>query len=743
MLTRKSLLLLATSLISLPALAQPADLGTVNATGTQAPLPTDQGPFATPAPGSAASVAPSTMPLEAAQPTSVVSKTFIDNSLIPAQNYDEVIKFTPSVMNIQPAGPVSQQNYGESIRGFQYTQFNTTFDGLVLPGGPSNFAPQSATYFTSHDLGNVIVDRGPGTASTIGYATFGGTLALNSKEPSDTRSAEAYTTFGSFNQEVYGFEADSGAQPSLGGGRGLIDFSRMDTGAYLTGVTTTRDNVFGKWEQPIGANTLITFVGMYNDSYGHTAYGSTIAQINTYGPDYGLSLDPKNQAFYGYNTDIYDTDFEYIKINTDLGDDWNLEETPYTNSYFRHGTEGADPNGTTPNLGEPGGSKEYINDIRVHPLDDVPGVSKHNDFRDWGSTTKIVKDTPWGELRTGFWFDYISNGVYRVKEDFTRDVVYTTSATASQFNQQYHDRLVTAQPYIEFAWKPLPGLTITPGVKYTSVTRELDIGVLSGLPQGETNKTWNKAQPSVEVHYQITPHWSSYAQVAVGFLAPPLSTLETTKQTADVSPEETINYQLGTAYQVQKLAVSGDVYYIPFQNFIVSRSVDGDTLYINEGGAVYKGVEVEGTYSIGGGLSLYANGTLNDARFDDGAHIYQAPQRTAAIGGLFNRKSVVLDQDNVYATILLKEVGKQFGENGNTANGPTAEYPIKSYSNIDLALAYTLPLQNGRKAKVGLNFYNLLNNHSLVGFAGNTAAGAPLYWTDPGFSGFVTFAITM
>lgn len=742
------LLLAATALGAgaFPVQAQvpPADIGTVNANAAQQTLPTDQGPFAPPPAGSPAASAPSYAPLEAGQPTSIVGKSFIENSTTPAQNYDELVKFTPSLMNIQPAGPVSQQNYGESIRGFQYNQFNTTFDGLVLPGTTSSLAPESATYFSSHDYGSVIVDRGPGTASTIGYATFGGTLALLSKEPADKFGAEAYSTFGSFGEQLYGVEIDSGPIAALGGGRGLVDVSRIQTGAYLTGVSTDRDNIFGKWEQPIGDSTLVTLVAMFNDSYGHTAYGSTQAQIDKFGPDYGLNSDPHSQDFFGYNTDDYDTDFEYLRVNSNLGDGWTLEETPYTVSYFRHGTEGADPNGTTPNLGEPGSSKEYMSGIRIRPTDDVQGVSKHNDFRDWGSTTKITKDTQYGQFRAGIWLDYITNGVNRTRIDFDRSsYVYTTSATASPYNQQYHDRLVTAQPYIEFAWTPLPGLTITPGVKYTSVTRELDAGVLSGTPKGETNQTWNKAQPSVEANYRITPHWSAYGQVAVGFLAPPLNTLET-GDPMTVQPEETVNYQFGTAYQTKRVSLAGDAYYIPFSNFISSRSVDGNTLYTNQGGALYRGVELEGSYGIGYGLSAYANGTLNDARFDNGAHIYQAPQHTAAAGFIFSHDSLLVDRDLAYASILLKDVGKQFGANGvGSAGQPTTQYPIKSYSNIDLALGYTLPVLGGRKVRLGLNLYNLLDNHSLIGFAGNTAAGAPLYWTDPGFSGFVSFSVAL
>jgi iron complex outermembrane receptor protein len=737
------------SITSAHAQQASTNLGTVNANANalSATLPADTGPFQPPPPGSAAALAPSHAPLEAAQPTSVVGKSFIDNSTIPAQNYDELVKFTPSLMNIQPAGPVSQQNYGESIRGFQYNQFNTTFDNLVLPGTVSNLAPQSATYFTSHDLGSVTVDRGPGTASTIGYATFGGTLALYSKQPADSFGAQAYSTFGSFGEQLYGIEVDSGAQPALNGGRGFIDLSRLQTGAYLTNVTTNRDNAFGKWEQPIGDNTLVTFVGMYNDSTGDTAYGSTLAQIAKYGPDYGLNNNPASQAFHGYNFDRYDTDYEYIRVDSNLGDGWNVQETPYTASYFRSGTEGTDPNGTTPNIA-PGGTKAYIGGIRIDPADDVPGVSKHNDFRDWGSVTRISKDTPWGQLRIGAWLDYVSNGVYRTRIDFTQgDVGYASKATGSTFNQQYHDRLVTAQPFIEFAWTPLPGLTITPGVKYTSITRELDAGILGSTPPGETNATYNKAQWSIDAHYKITPHWVAYAQAAKGFLAPPLSTLETAVP-ATIQPEETTNYQLGTTYQTDRLSLSGDGYYIPFSNYIASVTQPAGTLYFDEGSALYRGLEAEGTYKIGYGLAATANGSLNDARYANGAHIYQAPQNTAAGGLIFSHDSTLKEHDNFYASLLVKEIGKQYGLNGQTTSGkPTVSIPIRPYQTLDFAVGYTLPFTGPvlgeHKVRVALNLYNLINDHSLIGYAGATAAGTPLYWTDPGFSGFVSLSVSL
>ena len=57
----------------------------------------------------------------------------------------------------------------------------------------------------------------------------------------------------------------------------------------------------------------------------------------------------------------------------------------------------------------------------------------------------------------------------------TRDQMgYATRPGGSIYQYLYFDSLITAQPYVEFAWHPLRTLTITAGVKYSSVTRHLD-----------------------------------------------------------------------------------------------------------------------------------------------------------------------------------------------------------------------------------------------------------------------------
>ena len=63
----------------------------------------------------------------------------------------------------------------------------------------------------AHALGGVAVDRGPGTAATIGDATFGGTVSLQSRNPAQAGGGSVYSSVGSFGTRLFGAELDSGA----------------------------------------------------------------------------------------------------------------------------------------------------------------------------------------------------------------------------------------------------------------------------------------------------------------------------------------------------------------------------------------------------------------------------------------------------------------------------------------------------------------------------------------------------
>lgn len=95
------------------AYAQSVPLETIVVTGKAEPMAT-----------------PGSTPITAVQPTSVVSADFISKNLAPSGNYDEAIKFSPSVFDTAPNGPGLAESQNISIRGFQDGQFNVTFDGI-------------------------------------------------------------------------------------------------------------------------------------------------------------------------------------------------------------------------------------------------------------------------------------------------------------------------------------------------------------------------------------------------------------------------------------------------------------------------------------------------------------------------------------------------------------------------------------------------------------------------------------
>ena len=686
-------------------------------------------------PGTATQQAPQAASLDETEPTSTIGAHFIAENVPETSNYDDIIRLTPSAMDIDPNGPGLQQDFGQSIRGLQYTQFSVLFDGVQVPGSPGNLSPQPAAYFVAHDLDTITVNRGPGPASTIGSATFGGDVEIHSHDPSTAADLNPYATFGTFGTKLYGLEAESGTLGNpfggwLSGGRIVLDLQRNESRGALTGTSDERRNLFLKIVQPIGDRTTLTAAVNLDNAVTDTPYGTPLALIDKYGRNFSLNDDPRSQAYGPYNRDNYTTDFEYLKLEHGFGGGLTVSDQPYTTAFYHRGVQASDTSLSTPNLSTTATKTYYIKGVPTVLDNDVPGAAYQNDYRAWGNILRLAQDTPYGQGRAGFWFESEDNTLYKTNVVLTRDQQgYTTKPGGSTYQYQYFDRLTTAQPYVEFAWHPLPRLTITAGVKYSSVTRYLN-GPLVRTIKGpaDDHATYNKALPSVDVNYKIDPHLSVFAQAAKGYLTPPLNVFYA-QIVNTVQPSTTDNYQIGTVYQRGWLSADVDLYDLQYHNYIASTVIGTNTLYTNQGNATFEGVEVEATAQVGQGFALYANGSLNHATYHNGASVAQAPRRTAVAGVLFDRRSVALAGDRLDASLLTKDVGPQYGVDTGFVN----RFPIKSYDTTDAAVHYLLPLQHGRHLDLGVQVTNLFNNTSLIGYAGAAAGnGAPLYWVNPG-----------
>ncbi|MCW1777483.1 hypothetical protein NB693_24555 [Pantoea ananatis] len=185
----------------------------------------------------------------------------------------------------------------------------------------------TSAYFNNHVLGQAEIDRGPGGGATIGNATFGGTLALRTRNPSEVDGVTVYGTGGSWNTWAGGVSADE----HIGNTRLFADLSKEASDTYLKGTDDRREHAFLKTVTDLGEATL-TFVSSYNQEHQNTVQGATRAQIAQHGWRYGLGNDPTLQNYTGYNAAAYYSSFTYLGLSTRLGE-WDLDNKVYYNSF--------------------------------------------------------------------------------------------------------------------------------------------------------------------------------------------------------------------------------------------------------------------------------------------------------------------------------------------------------------------------------------------------------------------------
>lgn len=770
-------LALALSLAAAPALAQTAtapvnlDLGSVVSTGSTSAADLVN------TPGTAPYEAPSVAPLNSSQPTSVVKKHTIDNMLTGTQSWADIARLTPSVNNINPNGPGLMETTGPTIRGFQNGQYNVTYDGIPI-GDSNDFTQHSTSFFTNSELDQTIIDRGPGTAETVGDATFGGTVSIRTINPAPTPTATLNGSYGSYNTSDNGVRIDTGAITAANGTSAVFNVEHIKSDGALTNANQERTNLFGKVVIPVNSNTTITLLADYNQLYQNPALGATDEQMATEGWNYAYSNDPNSQAYYKYNNDHITTDLEYADIQSNLGDGLLYDGKIYTYAYYHHDLNGDDPNdsGTIPYEAElsPGGPIT---------LGAVPGQVFENDYRSVGTIQRLQKDFGWGDIKTGLWFDHQVNTRFVQNVDLTdgNAVNYDQSdsnggtgvyndPTQSNYGQQkpgynnadgsierlQHNQLYTFQPYAQADWQPIDGLTVTGGLKWAYFRRALDAQVQqkTELPTGFT-QNWQKVLPSFEVKYAFTPNLSAYFQGAEGFLAPNLNTFYTNAISAQsIQPESTINFQTGVAYQDEHWALAGDLYTIHFQNFIASRKqfVPGfssqQTVFYNGGGVIYRGVEAEAAYSFGNGITLFSNAGYNEAfQTSSNVSITGAPQGTANLGAIYNA-------NGIYASVIDQWTGGEFSGNnssppgiGNEANSQaTSKTPAgwyDPYNVVNMVLGYTFNHDNPNKSPVNvkLNLDNITNQKQIIYDNGTDGAGNLLYFRLTGFSAYASVSV--
>ena len=695
---------------------------------------------------SASLQAPVQASLGTAEPQAVVTQSFIENIVPVSGDYSQTIKYTPSYSFSAPNGAGGSESKSQVLRGFADGQYNVTFDGI--PFGDSNdYTHHTTSFFPAAVLGGAVVDRGPGQADTVGYATFGGTVALFSRTLTEQPSALVEGSAGSFGDKVIRAEGQTGALNATGT-QVLVDYLDHRTDGALEDAGLHTQQALLKLSQPLGAHWRLDFFTSFNHTLYDNWAGITPNQLALYGKSFGaLNNNPGSVLDEDYNYKFKNTDFDYTKLQGDaLG--FTISNDIYTYGYRnkeRNGNNqtdlGTTPTKATSGYGAASGPKGNL---------DVLGNRTFSAYRDYGDI--FSADHPFaaglasGDLRLGVWAEHQEQRRYEFEVDWTQGGVFDVAPGANPYGffgknalgktgtgaylYDLHSSITNVQPFVEYVWKPVSNLTITPGFKYIDFTRGEEGPVdQTSLTPVDIHPHYTADLGYISANWRFVPTMSAYAQVAQGFLAPNANTLYTADLAKlDFQPQRTLNYQAGYVVKTSRFTGDVDVYYIDFNNYITTAtdfSVSPNQTYsINGGGVVYKGVEAEGTVVIGYGLALFGDGSLNSAK-TKGSNQKQAgdlwvagaPDYTLAFGPVYNHGSF-------YGSLLTKRVGtRYFGANTTNlrpqdgTNVPTAAAEIVNpatgvpfvsnrlapYSTTDLTLGYRfgdpLPIHNPFRAE--------------------------------------------
>jgi len=691
---------------------------------------------------------PITASVHTFEPQAIVSRSIIENAIAPTADYSQVLLITPSASLVPSSGNgVGLGDAKIALRGFQDGQYNITIDGIPF-GDTNDPTHHSTSYFPNGTYDRIIIDRGPGGATDLGQASYGGQVHIISREVDDRFFVENQAVYGSFDTWMERLTVNSGDIKALGGLKLIGVGEYKTTNGALTHQSGDWTNIFVKGELPLGDRAKLTLISAYNHSpfyQSDAGGGATLAQAAQFGKNFG-GIDPSQAAGSGYtnartdwNWEIKTTDFEIARLQWNVTDHITFDNKAYT--YFYKNFTVSTEDSTDPcNILSTANQCEGTNFTNVKAEGtgiggtggktingDIGGYTKLNQYRVLGDIAQATWSNPLGILKAGVWYEHAETKRFRYDYDFTTGAAagglgafyFNASIMDNGSNWDWkektggihvetdgspipayikydeHSGWDQVQVFAEMAFKLLDDkLTVTPGIKVQSFDRFINTPIASQSARVgiDDHQTYRPTLPYGTINYLIQPNLSVYAQFAKGFLIPALSaSLESSgANNAAVPvvpvPTKTTNWQAGVVYAGNRLNIDADGYYILASNSTYSDPTT-DTTVVNANPARYQGIEGQVSYVLVPHLTALANATVMSSKDEvTGLWLVQSPNDTATLGLLYN--------DGIYTfSFLQKFTGRQYADAANQYVIPAYSYGIASisakYRNYSLGVSVT------------------------------------------------------
>ncbi len=274
-----------------------------------------------------------------------------------------------------PSVYVYQQGLGDSapeitVRGARGLEIATTLDGIptqdLLAPGSFYLANNLGGIFTLNQISGVSLYPGVAYPDKTTFGTIGGTIAYDSKRPTNDRYLDITGSIGSFGTYKEGFEFNSGRIDSvLGTGdnavKFLVNYNNFQTQGFIDG-TPNRENQFeAAFDKPYDdglskfqATVLFnTANGLIENEPVPLPYLQKYGLFSNYPTDLNFARQNNDYATLILKDDTYVND--YLQVGASafyIHNDQQLED---------YGAPGIFTPGGTPGLLAVGGSSPFIN----------------------------------------------------------------------------------------------------------------------------------------------------------------------------------------------------------------------------------------------------------------------------------------------------------------------------------------------------------------------------------------------
>lgn len=253
-------------------------------------------------------------------------------------------------------------------------------------------------------------------------------------------------------------------------------------------------------------------------------------------------------------------------------------------------------------------------------------------------------------------------------------------------------------------------LMVTPGVRIENIRQTVD--ERKGGILGNKDRTENVPLFGLGLAYHTSDESQLYANISEGYK--PLSWSEAIPSKADefvdgdIESSKTLNTEIGYRGQTNQLNWDVSAFFIRYENKIAKV---GKTL-TNSGAGTHKGIDAATELKLSniidglkpyGDFNLYANISLLDARYTNGAldgkTPQYAPKTMTRVGAIYNK------ENKLKVALMGVFVGRHYADdnNGNSAGKNTFDVP--AYTVFDLTADWNV--SNNWMVSAGIN--NLLD----------------------------------